>query len=248
MIRPIQVFLLSMAACLCFAAKAADVEVAATQAARNALTALASQFEKQTGHRVVLRFSTTNGIRDELLAGRQFDVVVLTTRAIDELAEKNLIAPSSKIAMFRSGVGISAPLDSTFSIRTSDELRAALMASNQIALSMNGASGPIMNSVFERLGIADVVKAKLAPLSGLTSTEAVAAGKAQLGFTQVSEILEVPKARLVGPLPPDLQVYSYYSAAIAANAANSPATKAFVTLLESAEGKSKFQAMGLEPL
>ena len=60
----------------------------------------------------------------------------------------------------------------------------------------------------------------------------VGEGKAEIGITQVSEILPEPGAELAGPLPADIQQYTIFPAAIGAAAAHAEAGQALLKFLQ----------------
>ena len=62
----------------------------------------------------------------------------------------------------------------------------------------------------------------------------VARGDAELGFQQISELLPIAGADLVGPLPPEVQKITIFSAGITANANQPEAGKALIAFLASA--------------
>ena len=66
-------------------------------------------------------------------------------------------------------------------------------------------------------------------------------------MTQISEILPYPGADLVGPLPPEVQLHTVFSAGIGANAAQADAAKALIAFLTAAEAGVVIKAKGLEP-
>jgi molybdate transport system substrate-binding protein len=51
---------------------------------------------------------------------------------------------------------------------------------------------------------------------------------------------------LVGPLPPDIQNYTRYGAALTSNAPSADAAKAFLAYLATPEAKQIFAAAGIE--
>jgi molybdate transport system substrate-binding protein len=70
----------------------------------------------------------------------------------------------------------------------------------------------------------------------------------ELGFGAITEIkLFEPKGlKLVGPLPPDIQNYTSYGAALMSNAPSADVAKAFLTYLATPEAKQIFAAAGIE--
>ena len=84
-------------------------------------------------------------------------------------------------------------------ISTADALKGALVNARSIAYVGQGATAVIMRSIFEKFGITEAMNAKTKLVA--SAAHAVAAKEAELGFTQISEILNVPGAVLAGPLP-----------------------------------------------
>jgi molybdate transport system substrate-binding protein len=100
--------------------------------------------------------------------------------------------------------------------------------------------------LFEKLGIADELKPKLKLLQGAAG-EAAANGEVEIGLTQISEILPYANAELVGPLPSDIQSYTYFSAAVSATSKEADAARAFVKFLAAPTALAVIKAKGMEP-
>jgi len=64
---------------------------------------------------------------------------------------------------------------------------------------------------------------------------------------QVSELMAVPGAEVVGPLPGDLQLVTTFTAGVPATATQAEGARAFVRYLQSAAGEKVLRAKGLEP-
>ena len=104
-----------------------------------------------------------------------------------------------------------------------------------------------MRNIFERFGIVEEMKAKTTVVSGITAPDAVAKGEADLGFTQISEILPVEGAVLAGPLPPEVQVYTIFTAAVAASTKDPAAAQTFIKFLTAPAAAPVIKAKGMEP-
>jgi len=76
----------------------------------------------------------------------------------------------------------------------------------------------------------------------------VARGDAELGFQQISELLEVPGVDLVGPLPPGAQRVTLFSAGIVAGTRHPEAAQALIEHLRSPLGLDTMVKNGLEPV
>jgi len=102
----------------------------------------------------------------------------------------------------------------------------------------------------ERLGIAAEVNAKArfarGGPDGMVSA-LVAAGEAEIGLQQISEIMSVDGVDLVGPLPDGLQTVTVYAAGILVKAGQPDAAGTLVEFLRTPAAAAVFRAKGLEP-
>ena len=71
-------------------------------------------------------------------------------------------------------------------------------------------------------------------------------GQADVAIHQISEILAVPDAVLVGPLPAEIQNYTVYAGAVSAASANGDAVRALLAVLRSAQAAEILKAKGME--
>jgi molybdate transport system substrate-binding protein len=228
--------------------QAAGITVLASNGVKTVLEELVPQFERTTGHTVVLRFGTAAGLKAQIDKGDVFDVAILTAALIDDLIGQGTLAAGTRADIARSGAGIAirkgAPRPD---VATADALRHTLLAAKSVAIVGQGATAGIMKSIFDRLGIAGQMGEKTRLLSGGSAAEAVASGDAELGFTQISEILPVAGAELAGPLPPGLQVYTIFPAAVSAGARQPAAARSFIAFLTAPAAVPVIKAKGLEP-
>lgn len=231
------------------AAQAADITVFGTVAAKSALEQIAPAFEAASGHKVILHIATTGELKGEIEKGAAFDVAFLTATALEDLIKQGKLDGAGKAGVARSGVGIAVAKNAPRpAIGTVDEFRRTLLAAKSITYSAQGATGPTIKKIFEQLDIAAAMNAKTVIINKITAPQAVAAGQADMGFTQISEILDAPEAQLAGPLPAELQVYSLFSAAPSATTGDRAAAQAFVNALTEPAGKAMLKSRGLEPL
>ncbi len=70
------------------AAIADTITVFVAGAAKHAMKKIVPPFERATGHKVQMRFDTVGALRDRVIAGETPDLVVLSTAAITQMAEK----------------------------------------------------------------------------------------------------------------------------------------------------------------
>lgn len=231
-------------------AQADDVKVFSAGAVRAIVTDLAEQFRQETGNTVTFAFGTAGQTRQKLLSGEPVDVVILTDAGIDDMIKQGALASGSRADLARTGMGVGvregAPKPD---ITTSEAFKTTLLKAKSLVYvdpAQGATSGVHFKSVLERLGIADAVKGKTQLVSGGYPAEKVASGEAELVVHQISEIVPVKGVTLVGPLPPDFQKVTVYSAGLAARSPSPAAARAFVAFLTRPAFKPKLAAAGLD--
>lgn len=76
----------------------------------------------------------------------------------------------------------------------------------------------------------------------------MARGEAEIGFQQVSELLPVAGIEYVGPLPPEVQKVTVFSAGVAVTARDPEAARALIKFLSSPAAAATVAKTGLEPV
>ncbi len=232
------------------AAAAAEVRVFSAGAVRAIVTELAQAFQQETGNSVTLSFGTVGVTRGKLAGAEPVDVVIMTDVAIDDVAKQGAVVPGTRADLARTGMGLGvregAPRPD---IATSEAFKQTLLSAKSIVYvdpKQGATSGIHFASVLDRLGIAEAVRAKSQLVPGGYPAEKVASGEAEVVVHQISEIVPVKGVTLVGPLPPDLQKVTVYSAGLAARSTAPEAARAFIAFLTRPTFKAKFAAAGLD--
>jgi molybdate transport system substrate-binding protein len=229
--------------------QAAEVKVLSSNAIKTVLEELVPQFEKATEHKVALTLGTAAELKVAIEKGAAFDVAIGTAAGIDDLAKQGKVDANAKAALARSGVGMAVKKGAPKpDISTTEGFKKTLLDAKSIGFVEQGNSGIYLKTLFVRLGIADQIKDKLKPLPASNpAAHAVANGEAEIGMTQISEILPYPGADLVGPLPADIQLTTVFSAGVAADSKDAAAAKAFLEFFNSSAANAVKKAKGLEP-
>jgi molybdate transport system substrate-binding protein len=230
------------------AAIADDIRVMSSNAFRQAYLELVPEFEKQSGHKVVTDFVGGVILMKRLKAGETTDLVIAAGQSIDELIAQGKIAPGSRVDLARAGVGVAVRAGAAKpDVGSADALKRALVAAKSIGYS-TGASGVHLLKVFERMGIAAEVKAKIRqappgePVGGM-----VARGEVEIGFQQLSELLPVAGIEVIGMLPPDYQEITVFSAGVHAAAKDAAGAKALAEFLAAPAAAPVKRRKGMEP-
>ncbi|NBO01048.1 MAG: ABC transporter substrate-binding protein, partial [Betaproteobacteria bacterium] len=85
---------------------AADIKVMASTGVSAMFQQLLPVFERNTGHKVLISYDTSNIIIRKINAGDTADLVVLTAPLIDQLAQQGRVVPGSRVDLARSGIGV----------------------------------------------------------------------------------------------------------------------------------------------
>jgi len=227
-------------------AQAAEIKVLASTAVKTTLEELAPQFEKATGNKVDITFAPASALKVKIDEGAAFDVAILAAPVTDSLAGSGKIdMPATTVS--HSGIGVAIRKGARKpDISTTEAFKQTLLHAQSIGFTGAGATGAYLKTLFEKLGIAGELKPKLKSLQGAAG-EAAASGEVEIGMTQISEILPYTGAELVGPLPPDIQSYTYFSAATSTASKQADVAKAFIKFLVAPSALAVIKAKGMEP-
>jgi molybdate transport system substrate-binding protein len=233
---------------------AAEIKVLTTRAMNHVLTELAGAFQSTSEHKITLTLAPPNEIRRRIVNGEIVDVVMSGSAAINDLVQQGKIASGNRLILARVGVGVAVRAGTAKpDISSIEAFRRTLLAAQSIVYTdpaVGGASGIHFEKVIDRLGIAKEIKAKLilnAQAATTPSAEIVARGEAELGIQLISEIVSVPGAELLGPLPGELQATNVISAGIVTTASEPDAARALFKFLTSPEAAAVIKASGMEP-
>ena len=235
-------------------AAAEEIKVMTSGAFTAAHLALAPEFERATHHHIVTVYGASMGsapdsIPSRLQRGEPADVVIMTAQALDGLITQGKVIAGSRVDLVRSRIGVAvragAPKPDIASV---DALKRALLQARSIAYSSSASGVYIATELLPRLGIADAVKAKSRVVESGPVGAVVARGDAEIGFQQISELLPVDGIELVGPLPPEVQRVTVFSAGIAALSKAPDAARALIAFLASPAAAPAIGKTGLESL
>jgi molybdate transport system substrate-binding protein len=233
---------------LCGFANAAEIRVLSTQATEEAFKELVPQFEKTSGHMVTAVFTGTLDVNKRLAAGEAYDMIIMAGPAIDDHIKGGKVVPGSRVNIASSGVAVAVPKGAPKpDISTVDALKNALIAAKAIGYS-TGPSGVYVITMFEKLGVADVVKPKLKQTpTGVFVGTIIANREVEIGFQQVSELMSFPGVDYVGPLPAEVQQITTFSSGIQVGAKQAEAAKALVNFITAPAAAPAFTKRGLTP-
>src|SRR6267154_745754 len=215
-------------------AVAAEIKLIASPGVRAVLNDLVSQFEKTTGHKVVMDFAVIAVLKRRIDAGEAFDIVIPSPEVIDELIRQGKIAPDTRAAFGRTGVGLGvrkgAPKPD---ISTPENLKRVLLEANVVGHSKEGQSGVNFLEALNRLGILQEMRPKLRALNDEEQDIALQRGELDISTSGMGVIMEMPGADFLGALPPELQSYVKFAIGVGAASKELEAARALVRFLTS---------------
>ncbi len=231
-------------------ANAAEIKVLTTGAFKQVVVALVPEFEKATGHKVVVDNGTVGQLQKRVDGGETFDVLVLSPRGIEDYIKGGKIAAGSSANLAKVGVGVmvkeGAPKPD---VSTVDAFKQALLNAKSVAYidpASGGSSGIYVSGLLDKMGVADQVKPKAKLKQGGHVSDLISSGQAELGIHQISEIVSEKGVTLVGPLPAAIQNYTTYTVGLSSGAKEAEAAKAFIKVLTSPAAAAVLKSKGME--
>jgi molybdate transport system substrate-binding protein len=248
LIRTLATLLVTSTLLFAETARAEEIRVMASNAFKEAYLELVPQFEHASKHRVVTTFIGSADIMKRMQAGESTDLVILAGNSVDQLIALGKVVPGSRVDLAKSGVGMAVRAGAPKpDISSAGALKRVLLAAKSIGYS-SGPSGAYLAGLFQRMGIADELKPKITQTPpGVAVGDLVARGEVEIGFQQVSELLSIKGIDFVGPLPPEAQHITVFSAGLHVRATEPGAAKALVRFLSSPASVPVIRNKGMEP-
>jgi molybdate transport system substrate-binding protein len=201
------------------------------------------------GHDVQWEADTVGGLVKRIDAGETFDIMFASPAGLETIRKTAKIGATIDLA--RGGVGVAVKDGASKpDIASVESFRRTLLAARRIAYidpASGGSSGIYVAGLLDRLGIGEQMHGKSVLVRGGYSADRVVSGEADLAIQQISELLAVKGVTLAGPLPADIQNYTTYSAAVAANSPKAAAAKILIDILQGPAGDAAIGSRGMEP-
>ena len=227
---------------------AADIRVLCSNGLKSVFEELAPQFERASGHKIVVTYGLAAGFKQQIDGGTPFDVAILTPVLIDDLIKSGKMVADSRTLIARTGLGVMIKSGARKpDVRTTDSFKKALLDASAIAYAKEGASGVAFAALIEKLGIAGTLRPKLRPTAtGEEVNDLVVRGEAQYGILPLSEILAVKGAELGGMFPADVQTYITMATAVSTSARQPAAGRDLIKFLMAPAATAVVKVKGME--
>jgi molybdate transport system substrate-binding protein len=229
----------------CGGASAAELTVFCTQALRTSLLDLAPRFTVATGHKVKLVVAPSGQLVKKVQAGETADLLIANADNIDALIKDKKVT-GDRIDIARAQVGLSIKAGAPKpDVSTPDAVKRALLDAKAVSYSAGGLSGTAFENVLTKLGIAEQVKAKAKNAS--PAAKLVVSGDADIAVQQISELIAVEGAELLGPLPGELDQVTQFSMGVLADGKQKEVARAMIDYLRTPEAQAVIKTKGLTP-
>jgi molybdate transport system substrate-binding protein len=114
-------------------AGAADIRVLCVDAVQNAVRTLAADFNKDTGHQVMLTVAAPAVAMQKIKAGETFDVLIASESAMDGLDRDGIVNPESRVRLASTGIGIAVRTGApALDLSTPEAFKQALLSAKSI--------------------------------------------------------------------------------------------------------------------
>jgi molybdate transport system substrate-binding protein len=211
---------------------------------------MAPHFESATPYKLAMSFEIVSRIQERLAAGERPDLIMLPDQLIAETGKIVPLSPQGRTTLPRVGVGVIVAEDRDCpDVSNEDAFRNALRNAKAIALAdPRTPTGRHLSGMLARLGLEDELRGRLVHKGAIHGGgEHVASGAADLGLYLVSEVQFIGGVKVVGMLPPSLQKYVVYGAAIPAANPSPEAALCFIRFLTSPANADYWREGGFEP-
>jgi molybdate transport system substrate-binding protein len=239
---------LSLVIAAALSAQNAPVHLLVSNGMKAVVEELQPGCERAAGHPLAIEFGSTAGLSKKIASGEKFDIVMVSSEAVADLAKENKVAPGTTVELSRSGIGVGIRKGSPRpDVSSADALKRTLRDAKSITFAQDGASRTYLDAMFERLGLVNELKPKIVMTQGSgPALASVAEGRAEMVLTLISELKLVDAIDVVGPLPGDLQHYVTFAAAVGSKAGDPASAKAVIACLKSPSTAGTYKKKGME--
>jgi len=219
-----------------------------SMATRQILAELAESYAMSTAEKVAIESVGGVDAAKRIRAGEAFDFAVLASDALDQLERDGCIVQGSILGFAQSpmamAVRIGAKRPATLDAAA---VRAAMLEARAIGISTGPSGGHVLKLVRDWGLEPELSKRIVQARPGLPVAALLESGEADLGFQQLSELLDAPGIEIVGVLPEVIQPMTIFAAGICRAAANAARARAFIEYLASDQSAEAKRRHGMVP-
>ena len=144
------------------ASHSAELKVLAGGSMAGPMKELTAKFEQSTGHKLTVEFAGTPELIRQAASGAPFDAGFVPSEVMKNAEARAKFAEPVPIARVGYGVAVKAGAPKP-DISTAEKFKDVMLKAQSYTLYPESASGAFVVKTFEKLGIAEAMKAKLKP-------------------------------------------------------------------------------------
>ena len=227
-------------------AAAEEVVVFAAASLKNALDAVAADFQADTGHQVTISYAGSNALARQILQGAPADVFISAAVNWMDEVEKGGLVLARRDLLGNSLVLIASGKDAPAVVIAPGFDLAGLLGDGRLSMAMVDAvpAGQYGKAALEALGVWKTVEGAVAQSENTRAALAlVSAGEAPFGIVYATDAAADDNVTVVGTFPEDSHGPIIYPAALLRGASD-PADRAFFQALSSDKAAARFRAYG----
>jgi molybdate transport system substrate-binding protein len=233
-------------------AQGRDVLVFAAASLKNALDEIVTQWQRETGKKVVVSYAASNALIKQIEQGAPADIFISADLDwMDYGQQKNLIKPDTRVNLLGNRIVLVAPTDATISVNIQPGFDlAAVLQGGRLAMGNVDAvpAGKYGKAALEKLGAWDGVKDKLAQAESVRAALLlVSRGEAPLGIVYQTDAASDPAVKIVGTFPESSHPPIIYPMGLTKDSTN-PDAQGFFDYLRSAATRPAFERQGFSLL
>ncbi|ANI16351.1 molybdate ABC transporter substrate-binding protein [Pseudomonas citronellolis] len=241
---------LALAACLAtHAALADEVQVAVAANFTAPIQAIAKDFEKDTGHKLVASFGATGQFYAQIKNGAPFEVFLAADDSTPaKLEQEKAVVPGSRLTYAIGKLALWSPKDGYVDAK-GEVLKQGGFQHLSIANPKTAPYGLAATQVLDKLGLKDKLAGRIVEGQNIGQAyQFVSSGNAELGFVALSQIYKDGKvtAGSAWIVPADLYEPIRQDAVILEKGKDNAAAKALVDYLKGPKAAAVIKAYGYE--
>jgi molybdate transport system substrate-binding protein len=229
-------------------AQGRDLLVFGAASLKNALDDADAQYQRDTGHKVVVSYGASSALAKQIESGAPADIFISADLDwMDYAAEHKLIKPETRFNLVGNKLVLIAPADSRLNLTIAPSFPLAqALGNDRLAMADPAAvpAGKYGKAALEALGVWLSVASKVAPAQDVRATLLlVARGEAPLGIVYQTDAAADKGVKIIGAFPASTHPPIIYPIAVT-SASTNPGAAAYVGFLKSPAAKPAFEKQG----
>ena len=225
-----------------------SLKLLSSMATRELLAELVKGCERDLSQPIVAEAAGGVDVAKRVQAGEPVDIVVLASNVIDKLIAEEKLLSGSRVDLVQSGIGVAVRHGAArYDVSSEDAVKNAVLSARSVSYS-TGPSGTYLQQMFERWGILPTIQSRIiVPPPGVPVGSLVAKGECELGFQQMSELINLSGIDVLGPLPPSIQSLTVFSAGIGTTCQSFEAVRLVLNYMASPAAADGFKRLTGRP-